>query len=104
MSTPLLELEGTTESILERLTSFHGQRLHVSVQLLSPNEENNVGINGDNNLRPIGLCKGQFVVTDAFLEPLPVEIMCAFEETICIMVATQMSRKVPLFGEKKHRF
>jgi prevent-host-death family protein len=29
--------------------------------------------------RPVGLAKGQFVVPDAFFEPLPPEVVVAFE-------------------------
>ena len=32
MDTPEIELEGTTEEILERLTGFAGERLHVTVR------------------------------------------------------------------------
>ena len=32
MSTPLLELEGTSEEIQKRLADFAGQRLHVTVR------------------------------------------------------------------------
>jgi hypothetical protein len=30
-------------------------------------------------LRPIGLCKGQFVLPDSFFDPLPEDIQKAFE-------------------------
>ena len=76
MSTPLIELEGTTEDIQRRLDVFAGQRLHVTVQPLGASSAerqvpNDPQLKPTTPLRPVGLCQGQFTVPESFFEPLP---------------------------------
>jgi hypothetical protein len=74
MATPLLELDGTAEDIQKRLADFAGQKLHVTVQPLQAPPATSNG-----QLRPIGLCEGQFTVPDSFFDPLPDDLQRAFE-------------------------
>ncbi len=48
----------------------------VDVDVIVTIVENNVG---QTELRPFGLAKGEFVVSDDFDEPLPEEILVEFE-------------------------
>jgi hypothetical protein len=77
MSTPPPELEGTVEDIQKRLADFAGQRLHVTVHPLGTANGNSETVHPQ--LRPIGLCKGQFVVPDSFFDPLLPDLQKAFE-------------------------
>ena len=53
----------------ETLVLTHDDREAVEIRPLEPGK----------GLRPIGLCKGQFRVSDDFDDPLPDEIQAAFE-------------------------
>ena len=74
MPPPLFEIEGTAEDIQKRLADFAGERLHVTVQRLELPISEPLAPK-----RPIGLCEGQFTVPDSFFEPLPDELLRAFE-------------------------
>ena len=78
MHGPVIEIDGTAEFIRERLADFAGQQLHVTVQRI---DSEPVGTEPPlvASARPSGLCKGQFVVTDSFLDPLPPDIQTRFE-------------------------
>jgi hypothetical protein len=56
-----------------------GTRLRIIVESVLSNEQQSTLIQTTNLLRPIGLCAGEFVVTDDFDAPLPEDILSAFE-------------------------
>jgi antitoxin (DNA-binding transcriptional repressor) of toxin-antitoxin stability system len=53
----------------ETLVLFHDDRAVAEIRPLTASRE----------LRPIGLARGQFVVPDDFDDPLPEDILAAFE-------------------------
>lgn len=61
----LIWQDGTPESVL------NGETVEVIVTVLDEPQAN--------ELRPIGLAKGEFVVPDDFDDPLPEEILADFE-------------------------
>ena len=78
MHGPVLEIDGTAEFIRERLADFAGQQLHVTVQRIDDEPAGRERPLAASS-RPRGLCKGQFVVTDSFRDPLPPDIQTRFE-------------------------
>ncbi len=45
----------------------------------SPKGDENIANKEEQSLRPIGLCAGEFTVPDDFNDPLPEDILRAFE-------------------------
>lgn len=66
----LEELEQDNEAEVEIESSFRSDRLKVETRL---------AISNGKQLRPFGLCAGEFIVPDDFDAPLPEEILSAFE-------------------------
>lgn len=70
-----------TKVIVTFLTNHQSSNNDSKGKVLSNEEieEILVGYRQENKPRPIGLCKGEFIISDDFNDPLPDEILTLFE-------------------------
>ncbi|WP_242042636.1 hypothetical protein [Leptolyngbya sp. FACHB-541] len=64
------ELEQNSKVIVEVASNYHSDKLDAEAR---------PAVSNNKQLRPFGLCAGEFIVPDDFDSPLPEEILSAFE-------------------------
>ena len=67
------------EQLIQEIEQIPDDLVHKILKILLAEKQESLNVEQHNQLRPFGLCEGEFVVPDNFDDPLSEDILLLFE-------------------------